>query len=359
MDTVVGPSADLRSLSLPILEQTLASWGEPRFRAKQLYEWLWTKGATDFESMSNISKDLRQRLRENFTLHTLMEDKVQHSDDGTIKSRWRTHDGHRIESVLIPVPSDDRYTVCVSTQVGCSLTCAFCATGRLGRKRNLEAAEIFDQVTKVNQQCIEAFGHQLTNVVYMGMGEPLLTYNNTLQSIERITSAPPMGLGMGARRVTLSTAGIAKMIRKLADDGYRSNLAVSLHAADDAKRNEIMPINESNNLAALMEALEYFYRITKNRISYEYIAFERFNDSIEDAARLVQLCRRQFPVRVNIIEYNPIGGDFTMGKSDENRLNAFGAYLAKEGVTVTIRRSRGKDIDAACGQLANKDGDGL
>jgi len=344
---------DLRSLSLAELEATLAEWGEPRFRARQLYEWLWTKSATDLDAMTNLSKDLRRRLKEQFTFNVLFEDKVQHSDDGTIKTRWITHDGHRIESVLIPVQDDERYTVCVSTQVGCSLTCAFCATGRMGRKRNLEASEIFDQVTGVNRQCIEAFGRPLTNVVYMGMGEPLLTYANTMESIARLTSPPPLGLGMAARRITVSTAGIAKMIRKLADDGYRSNLALSLHAADDRKRNEIMPINETNQLAALMEALEYFYQKTKNRISYEYIAFERFNDSLEDAAKLVQLCRRKFPVRVNIIEYNPIEG-VVFEKSDENRLNAFAAYLAKEGVTVTVRRSRGKDIDAACGQLANK-----
>lgn len=345
---------DLRAHSLPELEATLAAWGEPRFRARQLYEWLWTKAVTDLDSMSNLSKDLRQRLREHFTLHTLREDKVQHSADGTIKTRWLTWDGHRVESVLIPVPAEERFTVCVSTQVGCSLTCAFCATGRMGRKRNLEAAEVFDQVVGVNRQCLEAFGHSLTNVVYMGMGEPLLTYANTMESIARLTAPPTQGgLGMSARRITVSTAGIAKMLRKLADDGFRSNLALSLHAADDAKRNEIMPINETNNLAALMEALEYFYRKTKNRISYEYIAFERFNDSLEDAAKLVQLCRRKFPVRVNIIEYNPIDGA-AFEKSDENRLNAFAAYLAKEGVTVTVRRSRGKDIDAACGQLANK-----
>ena len=344
---------DLRTLSLPELETTLAAWGEPRFRARQLYEWLWSKAMLDLDAMTNLSKDLRQRLRENFTFYSLFEDKTQHSADGTIKTRWLTHDGHRIESVLIPVQDDERYTVCVSTQVGCSLTCAFCATGRMGRKRNLEAAEIFDQVAGVNRQCLEAFGRPLTNVVYMGMGEPLLTYSNTMESIARITAAPPLGLGMAAWRITVSTAGIAKMIRKLADDGFRSNLALSLHAADDTKRNEIMPINESNNLAALMEALEYFYRKTKNRISYEYIAFERFNDSLEDATKLVQLCRRKFPVRVNIIEYNPIDGA-AFEKSDENRLNAFAAYLAKEDVTVTVRRSRGKDIDAACGQLANK-----
>ena len=344
---------DLRSLSLPDLEAALAAWGEPRFRAKQVYEWLWAKSVADPEAMTNLSKDLRRRLQEAFSNHTLAEDTVQHSADGTIKTRWRTHDGHRIESVLIPVPEDERFTVCVSTQVGCSLTCSFCATGRMGRKRNLEAYEIVDQVTGVNRQCIEAFGRPVTNVVYMGMGEPLLNYANTMESIARLTTPPPLGLGMAARRLTVSTAGIAKMIRKLADDGFRSNLALSLHAADDAKRNEIMPINETNHLEALIEALEYFYRKTKARISFEYIAFERFNDSREDAEKLVRLCRRKFPVRVNIIEYNPIdGAPFT--KSGEERLNAFAAYLANHGVTVTVRRSRGKDIDAACGQLANK-----
>jgi 23S rRNA (adenine2503-C2)-methyltransferase len=351
--TSLEEKRNLRSLSLPDLEATLADWGEPRFRAKQIWEWMWVKGVTDLDAMTNVSKSLREKLRASFELYPLFEDKVQHSSDGTIKTRWITHDGHRIESVLIPVPADDRFTVCVSTQVGCSLTCKFCATGKMGRKRNLEASEIFDQVVLVNRQCQEAFGKSLTNVVYMGMGEPLLTYANTLKSVELLTSPPPMGLGMGARRITISTAGIAKMIRKLADDGYRSNLALSLHAADDTQRNQIMPINESNQLEALMESLEYFYFKTKGRISYEYIAFQNFNDSIDDAKRLVQLCRRQFPVRLNIIEYNPIdGSEFT--KSGEQRLNAFAAYLADHGVTVTVRRSRGKDIDAACGQLANK-----
>lgn len=345
---------DIRSLSLPEMATVFADWNEPRFRAKQVYEWLWAKGASDWEAMTNVSKVLRSKLADQFTFHSLIEDKTQHSADGTIKSRWLTHDGHRIESVLIPVPDDDRFTVCVSTQVGCSLTCAFCATGRMGRKRNLSAAEIFDQVMGVNRQSLESFGKPLTNVVYMGMGEPLLTYANTMESINRLTAAAPEGFGMGARRITVSTAGIAKMIRKMADDGYRSNLALSLHAADDTKRNQIMPINESNNLAALIESLEYFYWKTKGRISYEYIAFDGFNDSLEDAAKLVQLCRKKFPVRVNIIEYNPIEG-LSFEKTDENRLNEFGAYLAREGVTVTIRRSRGKDIDAACGQLANKD----
>lgn len=344
---------DIRNTSLQDLETRFQEWGEPRFRAKQVYEWLWAKAAPGWDAMTNVPKSLREKLSAEFSFFTLFEEKVQHSNDGTIKTRWLTHDGHRIESVLIPVPDDDRYTVCVSTQVGCSLTCTFCATGRMGRKRNLEAYEIVDQVTGVNRQCLEAFGKPLTNVVYMGMGEPLLNYRSTLDSIARLTAPEPFGLGMGARRITVSTAGIAKMILKLADDGYRSNLALSLHAADDAKRNEIMPINESNNLDALLTALEYCYRKTHSRISFEYIAFQHFNDSIDDARQLVKLCRRQFPVRVNIIEYNPIdGAPFT--KSGEERLNAFAAHLAAHGVTVTVRRSRGKDIDAACGQLANK-----
>lgn len=344
---------DIRALSLPQIEALFAEWGEPRFRAKQLYEWLWAKGATNWDALTNLPKALRAKLAEQYTFHTLMVDKVQRSNDGTIKSRFVTHDGHRIESVLIPVVDDSRFTVCVSTQVGCSLTCKFCATGRMGRERNLDPWEIVDQVNLVNQQCHEVFGRGLTNIVYMGMGEPLLTYANTMKSIEHITAPAPMGLGMSASRITVSTAGIAKMIRKLADDGFRSNLALSLHAADDTKRNEIMPINSSNNLEELMQALEYFYRKTKGRISYEYIAFEQFNDGPDDAAKLIMLCRRRFPVRVNIIEYNSIEG-INFEKSDENRLNEFGARLANHDVTVTIRRSRGKDIDAACGQLANK-----
>jgi len=344
---------DIRSLSYSEVESLFLEWGEPKFRAKQLYEWLWSKGATQWDMLTNIPKALRTRLSEQYSFHTLTEDKVQHSWDGTIKTRFLTYDGHRIESVLIPVPDDQRFTVCVSTQVGCSLTCKFCATGKMGRERNLDPWEIVDQVTLVNKQCNEAFGRGLTNIVYMGMGEPLLTYANTMKSIEHITKPAPMGLGMSPSRITVSTAGIAKMIMKLADDGFRSNLALSLHAADDMKRNEIMPINGTNNLEALMSALEYFYRKTKNRISYEYIAFDQFNDGPEDAAKLIMLCRRRFPVRVNIIEYNPIGGE-SFEKSTDDRLNAFAARLASHDVTVTVRLSRGKDIDAACGQLANK-----
>lgn len=344
-------SKDIRLLSLPELKETFATMGEPAYRATQVYEWLWKKGVNDFGAMTNLSKTLRENLAGNFVLYPLTEDKVQRSADGTFKIRFTLHDGFKIESVLIPVPDDNRYTVCVSTQVGCSLTCSFCATGRMGRLRNLEAPEIFDQVAAVNRLSLETYGHPLTNVVYMGMGEPLLNYKNTLDSIAHLTA--PDQWGMSPRRITVSTAGIAKMIKKLADDEVRFNLALSLHAADDEKRNQIMPINESNNLQVLMESLDYFFQKTKNRISYEYIAFQNFNDTIQDAKNLAKLCRR-FPVRVNVIEYNLIdNAPFT--KSDTDRIDAFAQYLTSQGVTITVRRSRGKDIDAACGQLANRD----
>lgn len=341
---------DIRQLSQLELEELFKGIGEPKFRAKQVYEWLWTKGAHSFAAMTNLSKKLREFLDENFAINAIVPDKVQHSLDGTIKSRFRLHDGHLIESVLIPVPSDNRYTACVSSQVGCSLSCTFCATGRMKRVRNLDAGEIYDQVVLVNRQSEETFGHPLTNIVYMGMGEPLLAYKNVLESVDRLTS--PDGLNMSPRRITISTAGIAKMIKKLADDDVKFNLALSLHAADDAKRNQIMPINEQNDLASLMEALWYFYRKTRNRISYEYIAFQNFNEGLEDAARLAELCKH-FPVMVNIIEYNPIDGAPFL-KASEHRIDDFAKYLRDKGVMVTVRRSRGKDIDAACGQLANK-----
>ncbi len=342
---------DIRKLSLEELTTIFVELGEAKFRAKQVHEWLWKKGVGRFDEMSNLSKKLRLFLEEHFLIHRILEDKVQRSFDGTIKSRFRLHDGHLIESVLIPVPSEKRFTVCVSSQVGCSLTCKFCATGQMKRIRNLDAAEIYDQVVLVNQQSLATFDHPLTNIVYMGMGEPLLAYKNVLESVKLITA--PWGLNMSPRRITVSTAGIAKMIKKLADDAVRFNLALSLHAANDAKRDEMMPINEQNNLAVLVEALKYFYRKTKNKISYEYIAFQGLNDGLEDAEQLVKLCKH-FPVKVNIIEYNPVDGvDYI--KADEDKIDKFARYLRAKKVMVTVRRSRGKDIDAACGQLANKD----
>ncbi|KAA3621800.1 MAG: 23S rRNA (adenine(2503)-C(2))-methyltransferase RlmN [Bacteroidetes bacterium] len=344
---------DIRQFELPELEEWFKAKGQARFRAKQVYEWLWKKSAFTFEEMTNLSKDLRKELEEHFEINPITLDQVQHSRDGTIKSRFRLHDGHLMESVLIPVPEDNRFTVCVSCQVGCSLSCAFCATGLMERKRNLTAAEIYDQVVLVNKQCLETYDHPLTNIVYMGMGEPLLTYREVKKSIEMISSEA--GLGMSPRRITVSTAGIAKMIKKLADDDLRVNLALSLHAADDVKRDKIMPINEHNNLEVLMESLKYFHQKTKNKISYEYIAFNDFNVTMQDARNLLKLCKH-FPVRVNIIEYNSVEG-LNFEKASEDRINDFAKFLRDNGVMITVRRSRGKDIDAACGQLANKDRD--
>jgi 23S rRNA (adenine2503-C2)-methyltransferase len=346
--TDVKIKKDIRQLSKAELAEVIVSLGEKKFRAGQIYDWLWKQSAVSFDDMTNLSKEFRQLLSENFIINAIVEDKVQRSEDGTLKARYRLHDGHLIESVLIPVPVDGRFTACVSSQVGCSLTCTFCATGRMGRIRNLDPSEIYDQVANINRHSLETFGYPLTNIVYMGMGEPLLTYSNMMKSVDLITE----GLGFSPKRITISTAGIAKMIRKLADDNVKFNLAISLHAADDEKRNKIMPINEQNNLAALTKALDYFYQKTKNRITFEYIAFQNFNDSLQDAANLVKICKR-VPVRVNIIEYNPIDNAPFLKSADEN-IDRFAQHLRNNDIAVTVRKSRGKDIDAACGQLANK-----
>lgn len=342
---------DIRLLSLDDLKEEFLLLGEKAFRAKQVYEWLWKKSCTDFNLMTNLSLSLRQKLDAHFDIHPIAFDKHQISSDDTVKYRFVLQDGHKIESVLIPVHKDKRYTVCVSSQVGCSLSCKFCATGQMERMRNLDPGEIYDQVVKVSAHSEELYGHGITNIVYMGMGEPLLNYKNTLQSVRLITS--DKGLAMSPRRITISTVGIAKMIHKLCTEDLKVNLALSLHAADDTKRSEIMPINQQNNLDALMIALKEFFEKTNNRISYEYIAFRDFNDSIKDAENLVKLCSK-FPVRVNIIEYNPVD-NVNYTKSAEDQINKFALHLTKKGIIATVRRSRGKDIDAACGQLANKD----
>ena len=345
----MSKKADIRKLSLEQIKDFMVAQGEKAFRAKQVYEWLWKKSARSFDEMTNLSKATREMLQENFVLRPLAIHQQQVSSDKTIKSAFKLHDEHLIEGVLIP--ADDRMTACVSSQVGCSLTCKFCATGYMDRKRNLEAGEIYDQVVAIKNMAEENYQHPLTNIVYMGMGEPLLNYANVLKSVEYITSQE--GLGMSPKRITVSTAGIAKMIKKLADDKVKFNLALSLHAADDKKRNQIMPINETNTLEALEEALVYFYRATRNKITFEYILFYNFNDTLEDADKLAKICRR-VPSKVNIIEYNPISNaSFT--NTDADTLDKFSQYLEEQGVTVSVRRSRGKDIDAACGQLANKE----
>lgn len=340
---------DIRKLTVEQIAQWLVENGEQKFRAKQIFEWLWKKSAGSFSEMTNLSLKTRELLEANFLIHSITIAKQQHSNDGTIKSAFRLHDAHLVEGVLIP--ATDRMTACVSSQVGCSLTCKFCATGYMDRLRNLEAGEIYDQVVQIARQAEKGFQAPLTNIVYMGMGEPLLNYANVLKSVEHITS--PQGLGMSPKRITVSTAGIAKMIHKLGDDEVRFRLALSLHAANDTKRNQIMPINESNSLDNLADSLNHFYKKTGNRITFEYIVFHNFNDTLQDAKELLEFTRR-VPARVNIIEYNPIAeADFKNTEAD--KLDRFAEYLENKGVVVSVRRSRGKDIDAACGQLANKD----
>lgn len=341
---------DIRQFSIDELTAALLPLGEKAFRAKQIYEWLWAKSAYSFEEMTNLSKELREKLEQNFFIKHLTIADRQVSDDKTIKYAFRLHDGKIVEGVLIP--TEKRITACISSQVGCSLTCAFCATGKMKRMRNLDADEIYDQIVAIKKEAEETYGMPLTNIVYMGMGEPLLNYKNTIRSTELINTMPPRGLGMAAKRTTVSTAGVEKMIRQLGDDEVKFNLAISLHAANDEKRNSIMPINETNSLAVLAEALKYYYSKTKEIVTFEYIIFKDFNDSLEDAKELAAYCKH-VPSKVNIIEYNSIDGS-QFQKADPEKVNAFAGYLESRGIVARVRRSRGKDIDAACGQLANK-----
>lgn len=339
---------DIRALTLEQLKEIFVARGDKAYRAVQTYEWLWKKSARNFDDMTNLSKETRQFLKENFVINEVVVDDKQISNDGTIKCAFKLADNYVVEGVLIP--TENRMTACISSQVGCSLTCKFCATARLKRMRNLNADEIYDQVVNIRNIAMQHYNMPLTNIVFMGMGEPLLNYNNVLAAIDKITSED--GLHMAAKRITLSTAGVAKMIKKLADDEVRFNLALSLHAANDEKRSKIMPINEQNNLDALADALKYFYQKTKNKITFEYIIFKDFNDKLSDAKELAEFCKH-VPAKVNIIEYNPIdNGEFQ--QADPDKVDQFKAYLESKGIVVNIRRSRGKDIDAACGQLANK-----
>jgi 23S rRNA (adenine2503-C2)-methyltransferase len=338
----------IRNLSFEQLKAEMLAAGEPAFRAKQVYEWIWKKAARSFDAMGNVPKTTREWLSEKFSLQIVTTAEAQYSSDRTIKSSFQLHDNNLVEGVLIP--TRERVTACVSSQVGCSLTCSFCATGYMDRKRNLESFEIYDQVVLIRDQAQEKYGQALTNIVYMGMGEPLLNYANVLKSIEQITSSE--GLGMSPRRITVSTAGIAKMIQKLGDDQVKFNLALSLHAANDTKRNQIMPINESNTLQALKAALLYFFEKTGNEITLEYIVFNKFNDTIEDARELYEFAKG-IPCKINLIEYNPIAqSSFVNAEADA--IAKFSAFLESKRMIVNIRRSRGRDIDAACGQLAGK-----
>ncbi|MDT0605523.1 23S rRNA (adenine(2503)-C(2))-methyltransferase RlmN [Croceitalea rosinachiae] len=345
MDTT---KKDIRALTKEQLRNFFVSSGDKAFRGNQVYEWLWQKSAHSFEGMTNLSKATREMLESNFVINHIKVDQMQRSNDGTIKNAVQLHDTLIVESVLIPTAS--RTTACVSSQVGCSLDCRFCATSRLKRMRNLNPDEIYDQVVAIDNQSRLYFDRPLSNIVFMGMGEPLMNYNNVLKSIEKITSKE--GLGMSPKRITVSTSGVPKMIRKMADEKVKFNLAVSLHSAIDEVRTSIMPFNETFPLKDLREALQYWYGKTKNRITYEYVVWEGINDTQEAVDALVKFCRFA-PSKVNIIEYNPIDdGEFQ--QASNRAIDMYQRVLEANNITVTVRRSRGKDIDAACGQLANK-----
>jgi 23S rRNA (adenine2503-C2)-methyltransferase len=346
MDSIA--KTDIRKLTLAELEEFFIKQGDKKFRAKQVYEWLWNKSLKNFDDMSNISKETREMLKANFIINHIHVDLMQHSNDGTIKNAVKLFDSKIVESVLIP--TSKRITACVSSQVGCSLDCNFCATARLKRMRNLNAAEIYDQVVAIKEEAETYFNRPLTNIVFMGMGEPLLNYANVIEAIDKITS--PEGLGMAARRITLSTVGIPKMIKKMADDEVKFNLAISLHSAINETRSRLMPINEVNPLEDLAEALKYWYNKTKRKVTYEYVIWDGINDDEAHARALAKFCKI-IPSKVNIIQYNPIDeGEFR--QASKEAVEMYVRILEQNGIVAKVRKSRGQDIDAACGQLANK-----
>ena len=340
---------DIRSLTENQIIEFFLDKGFDSYRGKQVYEWIWKKSVYSFDDMTNLSKDLRIMLDTNFIINHIEVDKIQKSSDGTIKNAVKLFDDYTVESVLIP--TDDRTTACVSSQVGCSLDCKFCATSKLKRMRNLNPDEIYDQVVTINNQSLKYFKRPLSNIVFMGMGEPLMNYNNLIESIEKISS--DKGLNMSQKRIVVSTSGIPKMIKKLADENLKVNLALSLHSAVEKTRNQIMPFSTKFSLEDIKESLLYWYSKTKRRITFEYIVWKGINDTVEDVNALVSYCK-SIPSKVNLIEYNTIG-DKNFISATDNIINLYKDLLEKNKITVTVRRSRGKDIDAACGQLANKE----
>lgn len=339
---------DIRALTKEQLRNFFVSNGDKAFRGNQVYEWLWQKRAHTFEDMTNVSKETRAMLEANFVINHIKVDTLQRSEDGTVKNAVRLHDDLIVESVLIP--TETRTTACVSSQVGCSLDCNFCATARLKRMRNLEPGEIYDQVAAIDNESRLYYDRPLSNIVFMGMGEPLMNYPNVMKAIDMITSNE--GLGMSPKRITVSTSGIPKMIKKMADDEVKFKLAVSLHSAVEEIRNEIMPFTKNFPLTDLRESLEYWYRKTKSKVTYEYVVWKGINDDKKSIDALVKFCK-YVPCKVNLIEYNPID-DGMFQQASEEATNAYIAALEKNNIVAKVRRSRGKDIDAACGQLANK-----
>lgn len=339
---------DIRSLSLKELCSFFESNNYPSFRGKQVYNWLWNKSCFSFEEMTNVSLELRDVLEKEFVINHIKIDDIQKSNDGTIKNAVKLFDNLFVESVLIPVKN--RTTACISSQVGCSLDCEFCATSRLKRMRNLNPDEIFDQASTINLQSKLYYNRPISNIVFMGMGEPLLNYKNLILGIEKITSKD--GLGMSPKRITVSTSGISKLIIKMADNDAKFNLAVSLHSAIEQTRNKIMPFSKKFPLDELLDAVKYWNKKTGKIVTYEYIVWKDINDDMQHINALVQYCKSS-PSKVNLIQYNKTDNPFFVA-ADDKIINNYISELEKNRIPVTIRKSRGKDIDAACGQLANK-----
>jgi 23S rRNA (adenine2503-C2)-methyltransferase len=357
-ENTVVEKADLKNFTKEELSDFLGSLGLASYRADQVFQWLYQKGAASFDEMTNLSKDLRAQLSEIAGIKKAVECDRQESKDGTIKFLFQLDDpnDYKVEAVMIPDFYDDgtanRLTVCVSSQVGCMFGCSFCATGKMGYFRNLTHGEIVDQVQAINELCEDRFGKKITNIVYMGMGEPLHNYKAVIESARIISD--PLSIDLSPRRITISTVGLTKQIKKLANEDIGVNMAISLHAADDEKRNSIMPINESLNLEKLEEAVTYYFNKTEKPVTYEYILFDEFNDFPDDARKLANIARWA-PSKVNIIMYNNVAG-VTLQRVREERLDSFMRTLIKHDVTATVRRSRGDDIDAGCGQLAIREG---
>lgn len=339
---------DIRKVTPEELKEYFVRKGSKKYRGKQVYEWIWTKGVTSFDDMTNLSVKARNDLKMDFYFKTIQIYQEQKSSDGTIKLSFKTDDNHLIEGVLIPAGS--RTTACISSQIGCKLNCTFCATGTLKFQRNLTAGEIFDQVHYLNNLSLKYHKSNLSNIVYMGMGEPLMNYKEVMQSIEKITST--QGMNFSPRRITLSTVGLPAQIKQLANSNLKFNLAVSLHSAIETTRSKLVPINKKHSLEELKDALQYFNTTTRKRITFEYLMLGGINDSIDHAKALADYCKN-FPVKINLIEYNPSPG-FNFKKTEKEDINEFYKFLESKNLIVNVRKSRGKDIDAACGQLAGR-----
>lgn len=327
------------------IEEFIRSLGKERYRARQLFRWVYKKGASDFELMTDLSKSFREELSGIARIGSIREVRRLTSRDGSAtKFLLELEDGERVESVLIR--DEDRRTVCLSCQVGCPLGCKFCATGKMGFKRNLTAGEILEQLLHI-RKVLWREGEEVTNVVFMGMGEPFLNYEQVMKAVRLIRHE--MGIALGARRITLSTAGIVPGMERLSKEGVPIGLAISLNAADDATRTELMPINSRYPIKVLIKVAEGFSRIYKRRITFEYVLIYRVNDSPEHAHRLAEILKG-IPCKVNLIPYNPIP-DVPFERPPDERILKFQEVLLSRNYTATLRDSKGGDIQAACGQL--------